>query len=766
MRLFFTLSLLLGTMVFMPFYGSSTIGLHTLSFSVFAQPACPPTDPACIPTCVGGGIGCPPPPPTCSAYTTCSGYYTPYNTCYGGNSTQVCTQRNTNCSTNSWTNSRTVNNCGGPHVCSGGRCIPWCNTGNAYGACDHIGVNTTCFRNNAYESCTYTRYSGGGACIQIACPNRACTLNSCTNPTWGCVTGRCVPYWTVSGNITDVDNGGNPGIPVHVAGFTLSGGPYLFGYGDKIRTGNYTVSETIPVDYIPIGPTTRGIRVGPNAGNINFQVAKIFTISGKVYDAYNNNKGVPGVRVSVGGFATTTDGAGNYTIGYGAKLRKGTHTVTVTIPVGYTNVTATSQNVVVGPNKVGINFGITKLFQITGTVFVDPNVNGIQDPGEPNYPTKPVFTASRGTVTTNAGGTYTITNLITGNVTISYWSLPPSYYITSPFNGPPPSFVVHIGFGCNTNGAPGAQCLGTPTLIDGGDIAKLNYGIINDIPWVQSVCGDIRSDNGFANQVPLGFSAFITNASCTTPGIVFTGNVNADFGSGTASSTNQIVGGTQYPETFNPAAIGRTSISYTSLYAKAISAGLTMVNLQTGNNVTSGTNIMPPPCSNLTNCTLPANLPHGIYYANGSVTLNAYTFPTPLPNQNYVFLINGDLTITGNIIIPPGDSVIFAVSGNIIIPASVGSNYASNAPNLEGIYSTEKSFIAYSTNICPDLRLNIQGEIIVNAAHTGGSLVNSRNLCQFNALYPALQIIQRPDFLLHLPDFTRILETTSQEVAP
>lgn len=97
-------------------------------------------------------------------------------------------------------------------------------------------------------------------------------------------------------------------------------------------------------------------------------------------------------------------------------------------------------------------------YTITGRVFNDDNKNGIQDAGEPNYVGTPSITASQGIVTTKADGTYTISNLPAGTVTISYQTLPEGYSMTSPRNGPPPSYQVTVGPGCDTNSAPGASC--------------------------------------------------------------------------------------------------------------------------------------------------------------------------------------------------------------------------------------------------------------------------------------------------------------------
>ena len=100
------------------------------------------------------------------------------------------------------------------------------------------------------------------------------------------------------------------------------------------------------------------------------------------------------------------------------------------------------------------------VYSISGNVFSDQNINKLLDNGETNYASN--FSISinpnAGTVTTDANGSYTITNLPPGAYTVSYLSLPDGYRMTSPLNGPPPGYSVIVGPGCSTNFAPGASC--------------------------------------------------------------------------------------------------------------------------------------------------------------------------------------------------------------------------------------------------------------------------------------------------------------------
>ena len=97
------------------------------------------------------------------------------------------------------------------------------------------------------------------------------------------------------------------------------------------------------------------------------------------------------------------------------------------------------------------------LYSVAGNLYIDANKNGIKELGESNYIGTPTITADRGTVILNSDGSYRISNLTQGSVTISL--IPPSgYNMTYPQLGPPPSFQITVGPGCNTNGISGAIC--------------------------------------------------------------------------------------------------------------------------------------------------------------------------------------------------------------------------------------------------------------------------------------------------------------------
>lgn len=339
----------------------------------------------------------------------------------------------------------------------------------------------------------------------------------------------------------------------------------------------------------------------------------------------------------------------------------------------------------------------------------------------------------------NGGSSKPATN---GNTTMMWTTTSPSPAYTS--------YWHHIVFALNGVDVSTPTTPTQPTLPTTGNIINLNFGITNLYPWVQTVCGDFRMDDGVTNRVPTGQYAIITKASCTIPGIAFTGDESATFGKGQASSTNQIVGGTIYPEVYAPPNTGGIFTSYAYLNQKAQSLGEKIIDLETV-------------CPNLSNCTLPINLQDGIYKASTDVTLNSFSSGN---NHNYVFIIDGNLTINGNILIPQSSTALFSTSGNIIIPASLGNSLGDNTANLSGIFSAGRSFIMQSNGTCNDRKLNIEGTLIVNAAQSGGRLQNERDLCGGNATTPILQLTQRLDFVLNMPEFLKIQTVTTEEVAP
>lgn len=386
-----------------------------------------------------------------------------------------------------------------------------------------------------------------------------------------------------------------------------------------------------------------------------------------------------------------------------------------------------------------------KFYTVSGNVFVDTNKNRLKDPGEQNYTGAITISSSTGSVAYQGNGNFKVSDLPEGTYTISYTSLPTGYQISYPVNGPPPGFFVTVGTACSVGSSNSATCIGQ------GDIKDLNFGITNLIPWIQSVGLDLRIDSGFNSYIPA--SALQPYASILgtggSPGIIFSGDNSYDFGQGQASPSpyDWIVGGFTYPEIFVPKQLGVIQTSYAYQIDTADKNGLTPSDIAA--YCTGG----------ISDCTLSSALPHGLYLANGNLTINSsYAFGA---NQNYIILVNGDLTLNGNITVPNGSTVTFSVSGNI--------NAAKNVTNIQGYYSADGNFIVQGTNNCSiasDVQLKAEGSVVVNAGQNGGTFQNQRDLCANDTTTPAVQFIERPDFIINAPQLIQFTRPIQKEVAP
>lgn len=579
-------------------------------------------------------------------------------------------------------------------------------------------------------------------------------------------------------------------IELHYDGTNANYETYDLGYagsGSGISTSgsvNKTVAPTYATSqaaYIQLGYGKRGLNQAGQAepitssvtgSNTSYTVVPLPTVS----SVSVNSSGTPQITINGTGFKPTGASKGIVRIN-GFDIPDGSitdanwnnTTIVMNTPpyagtvnrvcLGGTDLTSICSNNAtpsykVEPDNTWWNFTATSAYSISGNIFVDTNKNGIKDTGENPY------TGSRQRVAIISGptlpppydtsdGTYSFTNLAPGTYTVRY---------ADPFNG----FDVPAGYQLTT---PASL-----SVTIGPNATNINFGISNLFTWFQGVKGDMRIDAGFVDKVPSSAQyprALLNSENDSqggTHGILFSGSQSYDFCSGGITGgcianalrdPHWIVGGATNSETFTPSTPGTVAASYDYLSSTANQSGST--------STTDLSTICTP-----SNCTLPGSLANGAYKANGDVTLNAYDFP---PSKNYVFLVNGNLTIKGKITVPVGSTVTFAASRDIHIDKGVGETTASSTTtNLEGFYSAGNNFIIEGggSSSCPagDRRLNIAGSIIVNAKLSGGLLQNQRDLCSNDITYPSLYIAERPDFIINSPDFIKQPNFIWQEVAP
>ncbi len=564
----------------------------------------------------------------------------------------------------------------------------------------------------------------------------------------------------------------------------------------------------------------------PNCGtNCNFTYTEK-KISGHVYHDYNHDgiaeSPYPGITVDDNaGQTTTTDGNGYYEFrcGSGNCLANASYTITAVLPGG-TAAVGSDPAVNITPNPLATaDFFITPLYTISGRVYTDadagrcynpPGVgctdNSVNPAVAHGAGTDSLYTSSTTTATitgpgvnqslTGSSGAFTSgQSLESGTYTVSFTTLPADYHMTYPLGSTPPQFSVTVGIPgqpnpCSTNNYNDANCDGA------GNINSLGFGINNQAPFTYGWCSDVRNELSLTDFIPatptcgtvLGNYAILNNTSCNTgTGIYVSGAVTPDFGHGGPNSNSWLVGGAT-AENFTPVQSGviRTSSSY-------INTTIKENNLPTTNlaNV-----------CNTNSCYLPDNLPSGIYIwpsnvifsgshnsSNGIDTAGTYTFPT---GKNYVFVIGKDaspatITFLTKIFVPNGSTATFVSSKDIVVDPSIGENsITSTAPDMEGFYSADSNFIiqsAYNSgNRCndngtgKDLRFNLIGSVVVNAAKTGGTFINQRDLCVGDLTCPTFTIGNGTDtgadtnlgitYLLNAPALVRHKNFFWQELAP
>jgi len=257
------------------------------------------------------------------------------------------------------------------------------------------------------------------------------------------------------------------GQAVNLTTTTGADGSYAF---TGLRAGTYTVTEaTQPADKLDgkdtagsLGGSTAvnevisGIVLGTNqvSSNNNFGEILPAKISGYVYEdkgddgARTGDPAIAGVTVKLTGtndlgqavsLTTTTNGSGYYEF---ANLRPGTYTVNETQPAGFLDgkdtagtTGGTAGNDVInaiplaaGQHSQENNFGELKAATIGNKVWLDCDMDGQQDAGEPGVAGVTVNLLNSagmvvGTTTTNANGDYQFTNLRPGTYSVEFVKL-------------------------------------------------------------------------------------------------------------------------------------------------------------------------------------------------------------------------------------------------------------------------------------------------------------------------------------------------------
>lgn len=630
--------------------------------------------------------------PACTGSPSYGPWDVPYNTCYANNANRaVVYQGPQPCDSVGFTQSSTIYNCDagqGYTYCSGGTCQRDCNTGAINCTAWSTPANT-CNTNNASRTCTHNSYNNvSNSCVQNNFTDRT-TIDNCSN-NYACTAGTC--YTTLTVNVFEDDN-------------------------------------------------HNGVK---DAGEPNY----------------------PGISVSrSGGGSGTTDASGNVTF---TNLIAGTYTITITKPAN----TAVSlpvngnafQSITLDTTNGGttMEFGIAKYYSITGTIYNDvnqsynnPKVNQYFDsPPDTVINSGNVTVVGNGTnlnLTTSSGisnGVYaTGLSLLSGTYTVSYPTVPQGYKYAYP--GTPGSFSITVGRpggsnACDTNNYHDASCDGN------GNMTGLDFGLTNELATTTFCGASVRADNGFSDPLHQVVGSGATcgssgvsssyvyptiagDATCNIPGVIYSGATDPYYGVGQASPDpyNWQAGDGTYTENF-----GITNNCPTIVTSYSYVAG--QIASRIPGNPYQDLSLY----CNIYDCTLPQDVPNGIYKITPGGTpmvLHAMNFPS---GKNWVFLVNGNLTIDGRMLVPSDSTLTIVSSGNITITGAVGNAAIDNFDaNIQGYYSADGTVNVGSVSVdgngacdsttgaARDKKLVTTDSIVVNAACNGGSMVNNRTLC-------------------------------------
>ncbi len=359
-------------------------------------------------------------------------------------------------------------------------------------------------------------------------------------------------------------------------------------------------------------------------------------------------------------------------------------------------------------------------YNISGYVFVDTNKDEVKNGVEGGYTggtSTLTFTDEDGNETPaeTSTGLYAI-DLLEGTYTAAYTSLPTGYKMTYPINISPPSFTVTIGTSCDTAGHNSAACSGgsitdlnfgitnsniwcqciggdcrnicgppppqltptpTPTTAPGDCSDPTNRpngcACTNDSQCNSGNCGTGGTceppgvtptptppgTGGVDDPIPPTASnqcngpfASVPGPNGTSPGIIFSSSGTPNFGSGSPSDVSN-GWGWLVRSPFSTALPGviRTSYDYV-LTSLRQSGQTTFTQLCVSQCDADGVNA----------CNLSATLPTGIYQS-GNLTLTGTGSPSPLGRYTFpkggtfLFLVNGDLHVNTEIIVPNGTNV-------------------------------------------------------------------------------------------------------------
>lgn len=279
-----------------------------------------------------------------------------------------------------------------------------------------------------------------------------------------------------------------------------------------------------------------------------------------------------------------------------------------------------------------------------------------------------------------------------------------------------------------------SQSLSEPTP---GDTLTWDLGYTLGTPWAAVQGGDVYAAQNLSSYIPTG-NLFITAGAGGYPGIATYGNTyDFDFlassqGESLVSPTNWLVHDSVSP------------IDYYQLFYQRFGGKPTTVDY-----------VAPSaPVAQPTSRAAP-------YYVTGDMTTTGnWVVPA---GQSLIFIIDGNLTIGGSINVTGNGFVSFIVGGDITVDPTVGVAYTSSAPVVEGVYIARGTIhTGKSTSVGNE---RFVGKGIFVAGNTF-ALERSLDTISHNQDTSAEFFIYNPQFLITMPDAMRETNVTWKEVAP
>ncbi len=246
-------------------YGQCTPNSPNACSSNSGTQSCSTTGTGCTP----GSCGSRPCTPTCTT-GTCGGGGTPGvcgTSLAGGAGGGICTPKT--CQQLGVTCGSTSNGCGGTLNC--GVCpptsLPNCNaTSSCSGTCN--APSDTCGTGNGTKTCTYTTYTGGGNCTQVAAPSQSCTVNNCQSPKT-CSNETCSTPVTPIAAVTTTPSTGTANIAISVSLPGIGTESYNNDAPRAARTVSVTLNQSGTKQKVKEATSTVTYQNGKYTGNVS-----------------------------------------------------------------------------------------------------------------------------------------------------------------------------------------------------------------------------------------------------------------------------------------------------------------------------------------------------------------------------------------------------------------------------------------------------------------------------------------------------------------